>query len=205
MPSHIRTPLNAGLLCLLFVILIGFAISAGIGADADRNFLKALAMREGSDPAALIETVRWITWAGDAAPRALVLIACAGWLAWRKRLRSALVMLVIPPLAGASNTILKSAFARARPDAVPHLDFVSDLSFPSGHAANAMVILLTAALLIPSKRRGGWIGAAVAAAAVVALSLPLLGVHYPLDVTAGAVWGAGWALIALAYARRLEG
>ena len=204
-PSNIRTPLNAGLLMLLAVILVGFAVAFGWGHEVDRNLLKAMAMREGADPAALIEAVRWITWAGDAAPRSFLLIGFAGWLAYRKRLRSALVMLVLPPVAGVSNSILKEAFARARPDVVPHLDHVVDLSFPSGHAANAMAIFLTAALLIASKRRSMWIAVSVAAAILVALSRPLLGVHYPIDVLAGAVWGAGFALIALAYARRLEG
>jgi membrane-associated phospholipid phosphatase len=205
MPSTIRNPLNAGLIMLLAVILVGFAVAFGFGVDADRNLLKAMAMREGADPAALIETVRWITWVGDAAPRSFLLIGFAGWLAYRKRLRSALVMLVLPPVAGVTNSMLKEAFGRARPDVVPHLDFVPSLSYPSGHAANAMAILLTAALLIPSKRRPLWIGCALAVSFLVALSRPLLGVHYPLDVVAGAAWGAGFALIALAYARRLEG
>lgn len=205
MPSNIRNPLNAGLLMLLAVILTGFAVAFGFGVETDRNFLKALAMREGADPDALIETVRWITWVGDPAPRSFVLIGFAGWLAYRKRLRSALVMLVLPPVAGVTNSILKEAFARPRPDVVPHLDFVASLSFPSGHAANTMAILLTAALLIPSKLRAVWIGGALAMALLVALSRPMLGVHYPLDVLAGAIWGGGFALIALAYARRLEG
>jgi undecaprenyl-diphosphatase len=205
MPSNIRNPLNAGLLMLLAVILTGFAVAFGFGVEVDRNLLKALAMREGADPVSLIEAVRWITWVGDPAPRAVLLIGFAGWLAYRKRLKSALVMLVLPPVAGVTNSILKEAFARARPDVVPHLDFVPSLSFPSGHAANAMAVLLTAALLIPSKRRSIWIGSALAAAIAVALSRPLLGVHYPLDILAGSVWGVGFALIALAYARRLEG
>ncbi len=205
MPSTIRSPLNAGLLMLLAVIIVGFAVAFGWGQEGDRALLKALAMREGADPAALVETVRWITWVGDPAPRAFILLGFAGWLAWRKRYRSAAIMLVLPPVAGVTNSILKEAFARARPDAVPHLDHVTNLSFPSGHAASAMAILLTAALLIASKRRPLWIAAAIAVAVLVALSRPLLGVHYPIDVAAGAVWGAGFALIALAYARRLEG
>ncbi len=205
MPTNIRTPLNAGLLMLLAVILAGFAIAFGFGVEADRNLLKAVSMREGADPAALIETVRWITLVGDPAPRAFILMGFAGWLVWRKRYKSALIMLVLPPVAGVTNSILKEAFARARPDVVPHLDMVTNLSYPSGHAAATMAIFLSAALVIPSKRRSIWIAAAVAVATLVALTRPLLGVHYPIDVLAGAVWGAGFALIALAYARRLEG
>lgn len=205
MPSHIRSPLNIGLLMLLVVILMGFAVAFGWGQEVDRNLLKAMAMREGADPQALIAIVRWISWIGDPAPRAMILLGFAGWLAYRRRFKSALVMVVLPPVAGVTNSILKEAFARPRPDVVAHLDHVTNLAYPSGHAAGAMAILLTAALLVPAKQRALWIASAIGVATLVALSRLMLGVHYPIDVLAGAVWGAGFALIALAYARRLEG
>lgn len=205
MPSTIRTPLNAGLLMLLLVVLAGFALAAGYGSAVDRNFLKAFAFREGATADALIEAARWISWAGDAAQRSLVLIGFAAWLLWKRRPRGALVMLVMPALAGASCTMLKEAFARARPEIVPHLDGFTNLAYPSGHAASAMAILLSAALIVPETRRGLWIVLAIAGAVTIGMTRIWLGVHWPSDVVAGLVWGAGMALIALAFARRLEG
>jgi undecaprenyl-diphosphatase len=205
MPSSIRTPLNAGLVLLLLVVAGGFAVSADIGAVADRNLLRAVAFREGQSPGALIVAMQWITWAGDAAQRSLVMVGFAAWLFWKRRPRGALVMLVMPSLAGATSSMLKEAFARARPELVPHLDNFSNLSYPSGHAASAMAILLAAALIVPEKTRGLWIAAALMVATVIGFSRNLLGVHWPSDVAAGLTWGAGMALIALAFARRLEG
>lgn len=68
-------------------------------------------------------------------------------------------------------------------------------SFPSSHAANAfMLATLLAALL----RRGSW-PLWYGLAALVALSRVYLGLHYPGDVLAGAVLGAGltWRLLHL--------
>ncbi|MFD4948962.1 bifunctional phosphatase PAP2/diacylglycerol kinase family protein [Streptomyces sp. NPDC058239] len=97
--------------------------------------------------------------------------------------------------SAAINTIGKGAVRRQRPllDAVPvirrlkHQPFTT--SFPSGHAASAAAFATGVAL--ESK---GW-GAAVAPLALsVAASRVYTGVHYPSDVLAGAVLGAGAAL-----------
>lgn len=58
-------------------------------------------------------------------------------------------------------------------------------SFPSAHASNAFAIATSAAPTV----RFGWI-ALFPAAVVVSVSRVILGVHYPSDVTAGAMLGA---------------
>jgi undecaprenyl-diphosphatase len=131
------------------------------------------------------------------------MIAAGGWLLWKQRVRAALVMVIFPSVAGATSSILKQLFARARPDVGPHLDTFSNLSFPSGHATNAMAILLLAGLLLPARNRALWIALAIAGGATVGLSRNLLGVHWPIDVVAGWLWGAGFALTGYATARRL--
>jgi len=57
-------------------------------------------------------------------------------------------------------------------------------SFPSGHAANAVAGATALSLVLPSARIVWWI-----LAALIALSRVYVGVHFPLDVLAGALFG----------------
>ncbi|ANL49415.1 phosphatidic acid phosphatase protein (plasmid) [Rhizobium phaseoli] len=98
-----------------------------------------------------------------------------------------------------ASTTLKILVARPRPDIVPHLVEVSDLSFPSGHAMVSAVTYLTlGALLARTQRyrstRIFVMAAGVFLAVIIGLSRIYLGVHYPTDVFAGWCAGALWAL-----------
>ncbi|MEV6122885.1 phosphatase PAP2 family protein [Streptomyces sp. NPDC052077] len=92
------------------------------------------------------------------------------------------------------NTLGKRSVRRSRPplDAVPLVRRLKrqpvTTSFPSGHAASAAAFATGVALESP-----GW-GAAVAPlAGAVALSRVYTGVHFPSDVLAGVLLGAGAA------------
>lgn len=92
--------------------------------------------------------------------------------------------------------ILKHGIRRTRPcyqhwateGATPGLDFhPSDkFSLPSGHTAGAFVMATAIALVLPSMvwLAFGW-------AVLIGLSRIVLGVHYPLDIIAGALLGIG--------------
>lgn len=118
------------------------------------------------------------------------------------------VFLLLAVLSGwLASTGLKIIVARARPDVVPHLVDVSDLSFPSGHAMVSAVTYLTlGALLARTQRyratRIFVMGAGIFLAVIIGLSRIYLGVHYPTDVLAG--WGAGalWALLCWLVSKR---
>jgi undecaprenyl-diphosphatase len=76
-------------------------------------------------------------------------------------------------------------------------------SFPSGHSFNAAVVYIAMALAFASLSarhsvRYTLIGAAMVISAMIAWSRVLLGVHFPSDVTAGWLGGAGWAFLAAA-------
>jgi undecaprenyl-diphosphatase len=71
-----------------------------------------------------------------------------------------------------------------------------DLSFPSGHAATSFAGATLLALLVPRLAVPF-----VALAAAIAWSRVYVGVHYPLDIAAGAVLGTGVALAATALLR----
>jgi undecaprenyl-diphosphatase len=78
---------------------------------------------------------------------------------------------------------------RAFPEADPLLRTDVSSSFPSGHAATSFAGAVILAYLF---RRA--VPALLALAALVAFSRVYVGVHYPLDVIAGAALGAAVAL-----------
>ncbi len=121
---------------------------------------------------------------------ALLLIA-------RRDLRGAALLLGISLSGRLLVELQKAWIARPRPDAHLHLVGTRTDSFPSGHAASAVMVWITLALLIP--RDAPWRRPAFAAAALAALaaglSRPMLGVHYPSDVVAGWCFGLFWILL----------
>jgi undecaprenyl-diphosphatase len=84
------------------------------------------------------------------------------------------------------------------PEPEPLMTTSLDLSFPSGHASTSFAGATLLALLVP--------GLAVpffALAAAIAWSRVYVGVHFPLDVLAGAALGTAVALAVATTLRRL--
>jgi undecaprenyl-diphosphatase len=109
------------------------------------------------------------------------------------------------------STTLKLGVARPRPDIVPHLVEVHDLSFPSGHAMLSAVTYLTLAALLSRAEqyrstRIFMIATGILLTLMIGLSRLYLGVHYPTDVLggwcAGATWAAGCWLVARRFIAR---
>jgi undecaprenyl-diphosphatase len=121
---------------------------------------------------------------------ALLLIA-------RRKVRDAALLLGVSLSGRLIVDIQKAWIARPRPDAHLHLVGTRTDSFPSGHAASALIVWVMIALLIPQGAR--WRRPALAIAAFVAIaagvSRPMLGVHYPSDVVAGWAFGLFWILL----------
>jgi undecaprenyl-diphosphatase len=128
----------------------------------------------------------------------------AGWLLYRGKRRAALLLLVAS-FTGRGMVILEKAyFARLRPEENLRLAEVHYQSFPSGHAANSMIVYLGLALLAvddPAYRRPA-VAAALLLTFLIGLSRPMLGVHWPSDVVAGWAFGVLWLLLILAAADR---
>jgi len=105
-------------------------------------------------------------------------------------------------LASLASGMLKEAFDRARPP-VADPDFAAAVavpgspSFPSGHASTAFAAAAALAVLVPRLRV-----VAFAVAAAVAVSRVYLGVHYAIDVMAGAALGIVLGLAIGAVVRR---
>jgi undecaprenyl-diphosphatase len=111
----------------------------------------------------------------------------------RRRIRTAVFLILTVELSGLLLVIAKAAADRPRP--VTALVHAQSSSFPSGHALGVMVIVLAfltvlLPLLPPASRR--W---AVAAGVVVIVTIGaarvVLNVHHPSDVVAG--WALGYA------------
>ncbi len=194
--------LNIGLLLLLAVIALGFVVAFGGTVGIDKSLLLSFALRNGSSSGIAIRATKWVSWVGNGSQLSWITLGFAGWLIWDRRYAAALAMVVIPPLSGTTCSMLKEAFARARPDLVPALDQVTDLSFPSGHSAGAMAVFLTAALLIHGDRPRLAFAGALGCAGAIGISRVLLGVHFPSDVLGGWMWGAGMAMICVVLAQR---
>lgn len=137
----------------------------------------------------------------------VVFVALYLWI--RDRWQPALLVIVATVGGVILSSLMKSYFARPRPDLVPHAALVLTKSFPSGHAMMAAVTYLTlGAVLAESEKnpalRAFFLGVGIVLALLVGVSRIYLGVHWPTDVLAGWVAGAAWALGCWTVARTLH-
>jgi len=105
--------------------------------------------------------------------------------------------------------LLKTVFARPRPDIVEALAHTADSSFPSGHSFSAAATYLTLALLVSRHRRhlrfhNEFTVACATLILLVGFSRIYLGVHYPTDVLGGIGLGTLWATAVAIFFGRLR-
>ncbi len=189
----------AGLALIAAALLLGVPAAAGWLAGFDVPLFRAMALTPASNHA-LVTAAQFVSHFGDVGVRSIVVILVAAVFVARHCWRSAGVYLLIVALSILGHTQAKIHFARARPHLTPWLDHAGDMSYPSGHAAGSMVVLLAAALLI-RERRLPW--AAVVLSIAIGLTRPMLGMHWPSDVIGGWMWGAGFALAGTGVALKL--
>jgi undecaprenyl-diphosphatase len=123
-------------------------------------------------------------------------------LVWGGRRMWVVVAVAVAALAlsDVGTNLIKAALHRTRPcHVIPDVHLLAgctrSFSLPSNHASNMFALAAVGWL---GFRRWRW--PLVLLAAGVAYSRVYLGVHYPADVLAGALWGGalGWGLTALA-------
>jgi undecaprenyl-diphosphatase len=198
--------------------LWGFAeLSDDLLEEETTHFDRAvLAMlRDSNDPQQAIgpswlpEVARDITSLGGYTVLGLAVVAVGSFL-WLCRAHKTALFLLVAAVAGvAICQIAKMAFARPRPDVVPHLAEVNSASFPSGHSMMSAVVYLTlaaiAAAVVESYRLKLYLlGVALVLTVLVGCSRVYLGVHYPTDVLAGWMLGLAWAFLCWIAARLLQ-
>lgn len=167
-----------------------------------------MSYRTGADlhprgPELIFESVRDLTSLGGVFLRNLFAAAAVVALLFLKLRREAFLYTATVITGWLANTGVKLLVGRERPQIVPHLTEAGGESFPSGHSFSAAVVWIGMAIAFAalSQRhsvRYTIIGSAMVLSAAIAWSRVMLGVHFPSDVVAGWLGGAGWAFLAAA-------
>lgn len=156
----------------------------------------------------LATTVTLVYWFAGAAPRigrgvdreraALVLALLAGAVALLVALKPVFAVsrppgFDVPPTAAGLPGSVRQVYA--------WMATAEGYSFPSGHAVGATVVYGALAWAVRVGRRRTRAAVAAAVVVVVAASRVLLGVHYPVDVVAGAAAGLAYLLVVVRWIR----
>ncbi|HEX8523940.1 MAG TPA: phosphatase PAP2 family protein [Tepidisphaeraceae bacterium] len=179
----------------------------------DERVLRAL--RKPDDPGVLrgphwvFETTRDITSLGSVTVLVLTTAGVLGYLLITKKYHAMWLVLAATVGGLAVGSLMKFAFARARPTVVPHLQDVGTASFPSGHSMYSAIVYLTLASLlsriVPERAaKVYFIIIALVLIVLIGVSRVCLGVHYPTDVMGGWCAGMVWALVCWLTARYLQ-
>lgn len=182
---------------LVGFVLIGWGIGelwVSVIGSSETELMRELAAQRSQS---LIQIARAVTWAGSAFLLVPLALVCA--LVFGRAGMWPQALAVVLGLGGAMliADLVKILVSRSRPP-VEHLQAVTGFSFPSGHTTQAAAFWLS---LVLALRAGGAARTAVRLAGAAAMLLILivawsrvyLGVHYPSDVLAGLLLGAGWA------------
>jgi undecaprenyl-diphosphatase len=153
-------------------------------------------------PRWLEEMMRDFTALGSTGVLAVMVLTIAGFLAMTRKAYAALFVLASVAGGVLISQTMKWAYARPRPDLVPHGAEVFTASFPSGHSMMSAVVYLTLGALLAHTQAYRTVKIYILAVAVlltvlVGVSRVYLGVHWPTDVLAGWALGGVWALICL--------
>jgi membrane-associated phospholipid phosphatase len=197
-----RVSLSAAAAALLGLVWLAMFLMHG--SNADLSLLMAIRTADGSS---LEQAARILTKLGDWEEALRVpLWAGALLLIWQRRLLTAALLVAITYSGEWIVHAEKTAIGFARPDPHLWLVHVDSPTFPSGHAADSMVVYLSIALLLPraGNHRRALVAAALLLSLLIGISRLMLGVHWPTDVVAGWAFGGAWALVWCSIALALE-
>ena len=188
-----------------FAIMV-YAVTHGLTDAFDERGL--MSFRTGEElgprgPELIFESVRDITSLGGVLLRNLFALMAVVALLFLRLRREAFLYAATVITGWLANTGLKLLVGRDRPQIVPHLTEAGGESFPSGHSFSAAVVYIGMAIAFAAMSKNHTvrytiIGFAMVLSATVAWSRVMLGVHFPSDVVAGWLGGAGWAFLAAA-------
>ena len=191
-----RYLLLAGAMIALWLAML--LLGAG---NIDRDIL--LALYAGDEPWIALAAIQ-LTKLGNWWTVVPITLAGAAWLFYKRKTWAAITLLICS-FGGRLLVILqKDLFARMRPEEHLRMVEVHYMSFPSGHASNAIVAYFALSLLLfedSARRRIAAIGTLVLAL-LIGFSRPALGVHWPSDVIAGWAFGLFWVALVFSVMKR---
>ncbi len=167
-------------------------------------------------PSYLVRLGYWISTIGGTAVTTGLGVLIGLWLVWKKKWRSASIMILSIGSTALALGVMKEFFLRARPvdsaGLLLHLmkPIVDDPSFPSGHAGMAAVFFVVVAYLFAPKikswvRRELFLVICVLCTVAIGLSRLALDVHWVSDVIAGWALGAFLATASILLVRYVGG
>ena len=174
-----------GVLC--FTLLAAAFVRGGRVVAIDDGVSRWVA---GNVPGGVEWIARLFTWLGGVVGT-IVVAGVAVISLWRAS-RRADAMFVVLAVLGITVlvAVLKAVYQRARPDLGSPIPLPGSYSFPSGHAATAVVLYGALGLLAAQRARSplraaAWLAAAGFIAFAIGASRVLLNVHFVSDVAAG--------------------
>jgi len=195
------------------LLTLGGEVSEGETSAFDQRIIAALRVgghpHQPIGPPWLTESLRDVSALGGTTLIVLATIVAAAALAFHRLWRRAAVLIGVVTLATASDELLKALYHRARPDFAAAGMIAYAKSFPSGHSTASAAFWLSVAMIAASfeprrRAKAAWFAIASLIVATVGASRVYLGVHWPTDVLAGWMLGAGWALAGWALWRSLS-
>lgn len=131
---------------------------------------------------------------------AIILYLLVKHLGWKHVLLLAIMITVLLTITDQSTNVVKKYFQRLRPVNEPELAELiravqrrNSFSFFSGHASNSMAAAMFLFLVL--KRYMKYMGFLFLWPLIFAYSRIYLGLHYPLDILCGFIWGIAMALL----------
>lgn len=197
LPRRTWVPVFAGLSALCFAVAAVLAQQVVAQTPPAWDATVAIAFHEAARSSGLLVVVgQFLRWAGS--PLVLVpltivivvLLAARGYRGWA-------IYLAVTSLGGAVvSEVVDAAVGRERPVWSDPIAAATDYAFPSGHALAGVTTWVVYGIVVLFVVPGGrGIAAGLWTAGVLmGVGRLLLGVHWPSDVIAGWMIGAGWVL-----------